>query len=265
MASAIPAARRLNSDLTHLWCTDAPVRSKYFFRDEQQGAGACNFESLFEEISFFRKFHYAGQGIRILSEHKNLSHYSEIRINDEVHFLGGPINDEHFDGVAAVAVLTSIALPINDMEKAEIYNKYFKPRREFIEKLEQFHDILKGRWLGVHLRNGVRTAFGFEEWTQEEMRNLVLHIAQERNFDRIVVFSDCARSRSEFLNRIGRKVNAYWVDWQSYSYIEAMFLDFLAMARASFIVSSGMTSFSKEASLFGGAIPFLELPVCRQN
>jgi len=263
MASAIPTAKRLNSDLTHLWCTDAPIHSKYFFTDEQQGAGACDFEDLFEPISFFRKFNYAGQTVRILSEHKNLSSHSGIRIQDEIHFIDSSINDKYFEGVAAIAVLTSIALPINDREKAEIYNKYFKPRREFIEQLGQFEHILKGRWLGVHLRNGVRTAFGIQEWTQEEIRNLTLHIAQEHSFGRIVVFSDCANSRSKFIASIGSKIHVNWVDWDSPSYIESMLLDFLALSHASFIVSTGMTSFSKEASLFGGGIPFLELPICR--
>jgi hypothetical protein len=82
---------------------------------------------------------------------------------------------------------------------------------------------------------------------------------QESHFDRIIVFSDNEDVKTEFMNYRFRDTPVYSLNWGTEDYVQSMFLDFLAMSRASLILNSGVSSFPFEAALFGGGVPHRDL------
>jgi len=90
-----------------------------------------------------------------------------------------------------------------------------------------------------------------------ETRRILGHAS----FDRIIVFSDSHEVRAEFGRHDFGRVPVCTLDWDGADTAEVMFLDFCAMSRAALVLSSGVSSFSYEASLFGGGVPYFDM--CR--
>lgn len=147
-------------------------------------------------------------------------------------------------------------MPIDEAKKIELYQKYFTPRKEFLDILATKDKILKGNWLCVHLRTNHLMAYGFEEWKQEEVMRATAKVLEEHRFDRIIVFSDSLDAKMEFLDNRFNGTPIGSVEWETEDYVENIFLDFLAISRSSFILNTGLSSFSQEASILGGGIPF---------
>lgn len=259
MVSAIHFAQQKNLRLAHLWMKDSAFRFSFSFDDEKRGTGTCDFETLFEPISDFKAFVDEGQPVRLLSEYTDLCLQKGIKIVDENHNPGGVISEEHLYGVDAVLVLTSLSMPIDEGKKIELYQKYFTPRKKFLDILATKEKILKGNWLCVHLRTNHLMAYGFEEWNQEEVVLATAKVLKVHRFDRIIVFSDSLDAKKEFLNNRVNGTPIGSVEWETEDYVTNMFLDFLAMSRSSFILNTGLSSFSKEASMLGGGIPFHDI------
>jgi len=259
MVSTIHHARQLDMQMAHLWLKDAPVRSKYLFKDEEQGTSRCDFEALFEPIRFCRPFSNSGQSARLLSEHPDLCRQEGMNIVEEIHFVDGPIREQYRADVDAILLLTSASLPITNTIKQDLYKRFFKPRKKFLNALDSQRDILGGRYLSVHLRKDHRTACGVPEWTQAEMVQATSKLLDEFGFDRIVVFADCPEQKAEFMRNDFNGAHLCSVQWGTDDYVENMFLDFLAISRASFIASTGLSSFPGEAAIFGGGVPLFDL------
>jgi len=258
MVSAVYLANTYRLQLAHLWFKDAPLSSKYLYPDEVLGTSQCDFETLFEPIPFFPPFSNQGQRMRLLTEHENLGLNKGLNIVDEVQTQKLP-DDEHWKGVDAVAVLTSLGFHINPKQKIHFYQKYFQPRAEFTETINACAEISKGKWLCLHLREKVRQGSGFEAWNMDEVANVISATLEENHFDRIIVFSDSEDAKTEFMKYRFRHTPVYSIKWETEDYIQNMFLDFLAMSRASLILNSGISSFPAEAALFGGGVPHRDL------
>ena len=267
MVSAIHAAKERGLQLAHLWRPDSPVGNELLFDDERTGARTCEFETLFEPIPFFPSFQLQDVSVRLLYEEQNPYFHRDLNVVDEVAYAfakfqyHGPITEEHLADVDALLVLTSLNFPVSPAQKVELYKRHFKPREHYLEELKTKAECLDGKWLAVHLRTQVREAFGIPEWKLEDVVRETEKVLAHASFDRIVVFSDSPEIRHEFgLQRFG-DLPVCSIEWGGERGFEAMFLDFLAISKAAFVISSGVSSFSYEASLFGGGVPFFDL--CR--
>lgn len=233
--------------------------------EERTGARACDFETLFDPISECPPFLNEGQTIRLLYEEGNRFAYRNLNVVDKVSFrctsfqYHGPLTEEHFMGVDALMLLTSLNLPMPDSRRAQLYHQHFRPRSCFARVLARQTKLLGGRWLGVHLRTRVRSAFGLPEWKLHEVVAATRRILGREQFDRVLVFSDSLQARSCFCRADFGTIPLHTLDWPTDNNAEGMFLDFLAMSKASFLLGSGASSFSFEASLFGGGVPCVEL------
>ncbi len=258
MVSAIHFAAAHGLRLAHLWRKDISVMGRILFEDELFGTGFCDFETLFEPIPFFKPFINRGQKIRLLSEHAGLCRQKDLNIVEDLQHAKAPAK-KHWMDVNTVMILTSLSLPISDEEKIKLYRKYFLPREQFVKRIDARPEICRGRWLCVHLRKDIRRFSGCKMWLPEEVTQATASILRKQSFERVLVFSDCPDTKQAFLsNRFG-KTPVVSVEWDTYDYVENMFLDFLAMARASYILNSGLSSFPREAGLFGGGIPHRDL------
>jgi hypothetical protein len=267
MGSAIHAAQEHRLELAHLWRRDAPVRSLFLTDDERTGARACDFETLFNPIPFFPPFANGGHSIRLLYEEGNPYLCEGLSLLDAVAFPcvafqhHGPLTEAHLADADVLLLLTSLNLPVPPQRKVEIYQRHFSPRDRYTGVLEDRNDLLQGRWLCVHLRTQVRSAFGIPEWDLNDVVDQTRRILALVPFDRVIVFSDSRGAGQAFRQRKFGQVPICAIDWRSQDTVETMFLDFLAMSRATLILSSGISSFSYEASLFGGGVPYFDM--CR--
>ncbi len=265
MVSAIHAAQEQGLQAAHLWRRDSPLGCTLVFEDEVTGSRSCDFESLFEPIPELPPYDDRGQTVRLLYEEGTEYWHQGLRILDEVaHPCAvfqhhGPFTEQHLSGVEALVVLTSLNFPIRPAKKVELYQRYFSPQGHFKRILEEHGDLLDGRWLCIHLRTQVRTAFCVPEWDLDEMVQKALEITREIEFDRMIVFSDSEEARGEFIRRCSSQVPVRVLNWGNQGIWETMFLDFLAISKATLILSSGISSFSYEASLFGGGIPVFDM------
>ena len=265
MVSAIHFAKLHQVRLAHLWRKASPVTSKRLFEDERLGANACDFESLFESVDQLEPFVYEGQSVRLLAEHPDMCLHQGIGVVELERLRNWNISDEQFLEVDAVAIHTSLAMKFSDEEKIQIFHEYFTPRKRFLDALETKNKELQGRWLGVHLRTNHRKAFGLDEWHIDEVLQATRQVLAHYSFDRVVVFSDSSKSRDLYINRLSHHVQVDSLDWDTDDYIDNMFLDFLALSKASCILGTGLSSFSQEASLFGGGIPLVDMLLASRN
>lgn len=265
MVSGLATAQRLGLGAGHLWRTDSPTGCAHVFRDEKNGARACNLESLFAPIDGLPPFTSHGESIRFLYEQGNQFYHRDLNVVDEVCYpcvgfaTHGPLTEAHLAGVDAVLVMTSLNFPVAVSEKIALYGERFAPRAEYLRLLEAHHEVLAGRWLCVHLRSEVRTAFSAPEWSMGELIEKTSDALCEFDFDRIIVFSDVDEFRREFMAQTFGDVPVRSIDWGEQPSVQRMFLDFLAMSRASLILGSGLSSFSYEAGLFGGGVPVIDM------
>lgn len=265
MVSAIQFAREHDLRLAHLWRPDSPIGCPDLFEDERTGARSRDFETFFEPIPFFPGFVSGDEVVRLLYEEQNSFFHRGLNIVDETPYAlakfqhHGQITQAHLAGVDALLVLTSLNLPASPAQKVQLYRSHFAPRKNYLESLRTREKLLEGKWLAVHLRTEVRTFFDMPEWKLEDVVRETRRILGLADFDRVIVFSDSPEARAAFeRHRFGR-VPVRAIDWENASGVDSMFLDFLAISRATLVLSSGASSFSYEASLFGGGIPFFDM------
>ncbi len=265
MASAIRTARQHELTLAHLWRRDSPVGCPLRFEDEQTGARACDFETLFEPLAFFPPFVNDGRTVRLLYEEANPFAHEGLNVVEAREYplaayqFHGPLTEDHLAGVDDVLVLTSLSFPIHPAEKIELYQRHFIPRARYLAALEARGAWLEGLWMAVHLRTQVREAFGLPAWSLQDLVATTQRILAQASFDRIVVFSDSQDARREFARQDFGRVPVCTLDWEGVAPADRMFLDFLAISRASLVLGSGVSSFSYEASLLGGGVPYFDM------
>ncbi len=263
--SAMHFAQQHELRLAHLWRRDSPVGSTFLFGNERRGAGRCDLETLFEPVRSCAAFVDEGQTVRLLYEHPDMYQYDGLNVVDERHYPGNSfdhersISEAQLAGVDAVLVLTSLNMPIERAQKAALYQQLFRPRTQYLEIIEARTELSQGRWLCVHLRTNIRKYYGVVDWSQQEVADATRKLLAQHPFDQIIVFSDSLEAKKAFMQHRFDGMPVCSLDWGTEDYVENMFLDFLAISKAQFVLNSGLSSFSQEAAIFGGGVPHYDL------
>ena len=187
----------------------------------------------------------------LLCEHDNVAQNSRVSFKKKAIVGRHRLNGANIS--AAQTILWHTSLPVYgvDQDRRASYAKFFKPRSTFTSEVRRLSAPI-GPYMGLHLRSDVRTWHRVAEWTLAEVVSLCARTCKRADINRVIIVSDLVDTTDvdEALQSVG--IHARRATWsEQFDQAEQTFLDFLTLANAACIVSSGLSSFSHEASLFG--------------
>ena len=247
MVSAIYLSEKLDMNIEHLWigtqyrCANNNIQAihnksfEYFFKESVK---RCDYKNMTNKVN---KVYTEWMPTTNPNAWYNFQSYGQKLLQTQIA-LDLKLVNEMMDTSEDFLIETSYInnLSITKEDKTRIYNKYFIPRDEFLDKINKIE--MNENTIGISIRKGDFKIYFPETQIEDE---IILNWLNNMN-SKIVFCSD----DKEYEREIRQKIKNAIIP--NFNGTDIDFLDFLLLSKCKKIYGTQKSSFSEEAAYFGG-------------